>query len=148
MADLRKRFGLLVAAHRRRRGLTQEALAEAADLSVNMISKIEIGAAGARFPVIERLASVLEVDPAELFTTEIHSGAIKRKAFTDLTSRLATLSEPDLQWIGKILDAALRPRAVGASTTPEPDVTPKQQPGKRSPTNRRAANVGRRTKDK
>jgi transcriptional regulator with XRE-family HTH domain len=32
MADLRKRFGELLAAHRRRRGLTQEALAEAAGL--------------------------------------------------------------------------------------------------------------------
>lgn len=30
MADLRKRFGELLAAHRRRRGLTQEELAEAA----------------------------------------------------------------------------------------------------------------------
>jgi transcriptional regulator with XRE-family HTH domain len=56
MADLRKRFGELLAAHRRRRGLTQEDLAEAAGLSVDMISKIEVGATGARFPSIERLA--------------------------------------------------------------------------------------------
>jgi transcriptional regulator with XRE-family HTH domain len=68
MADLRKRFGELLAAHRRRRGMTQEDLAEAAGLSVDMISKIEVGATGARFPSIERLAKAGQVDPAELFT--------------------------------------------------------------------------------
>jgi transcriptional regulator with XRE-family HTH domain len=48
MADLRKRFGELLAAHRRRRGMTQEDLAEAAGLSVDMISKIEVGHASRR----------------------------------------------------------------------------------------------------
>ncbi|HEV2602609.1 MAG TPA: helix-turn-helix transcriptional regulator [Microvirga sp.] len=89
MTDLRTRFGQLVAAHRRRAGLTQEALAEAAGLSVDMVSKIETGATGARFPVIERLAAALHVDPAELFTTEIPSGAVHRRAFSALSSRLA-----------------------------------------------------------
>lgn len=112
MAGLRERFGLLVAAHRRRRGMTQEALAEAADLSVDMISKIESGASGARFPVIERLGKALQVDPAELFTTEIPSGAIKRKALNDLAARLAGLSDQDLAWAGDILAAALRPRTI------------------------------------
>ena len=69
MNDLRRRFGRLLAAHRRRRGFTQEALAEAAEVSTDTISKIEIGATGARFPVIERLANALEIDPAELFTS-------------------------------------------------------------------------------
>ena len=110
MTDLRKRFGRLVAAHRRRVGLTQEALAEAADLSVDMISKIEVGASGARFPVIERLASVLKVDPAEFFTTEIASGAVKRKAFNELSLRLVDLPDSDLAWISGLLDAAFRPR--------------------------------------
>ncbi len=110
MADLRKRFGRLVAAHRRRVGLTQEALAEAADLSVDMVSKIEVGASGARFPVIERLASVLKVDPAEFFTTEIPSGAVRRKAFSELSHRLVGLPDTDLEWISRLLDAAFRPR--------------------------------------
>jgi transcriptional regulator with XRE-family HTH domain len=133
MVDLRKRFGRLVAAHRRRVGLTQEALADAADLSVDMISKIEVGASGARFPVIERLASVLKVDPAEFFTTEIPSGAVRRKAFNELSLRLVDLSESDLAWISGLLDAALRPRrsenptggnvaqAASATATPRRD---------------------------
>ena len=73
MTDLRKRFGRLLAAHRKRRALTQEALAEAAEVSPDTIAKIESGATGARFPVIERLTAVLEIDPAELFTNRSSS---------------------------------------------------------------------------
>lgn len=107
MADLRKRFGQLVAAHRRRQGLTQEGLAEAADLSPEMVAKIETGKSGARFPVIERIAAALDVDPAELFTTQLSTGAFRRGAFAALSLRLASLSETDLLWIGRIVDAVL-----------------------------------------
>lgn len=111
MVNLRKRFGMLVAAHRRRLGITQEALAEKASVSVDMISKIEIGATGARFPVIERLADALGVDPAELFTTEIPSGAINRGPLVDLTTQLAGLPPSDLRWITGVVEAALRSRS-------------------------------------
>ena len=46
MVDLRARFGRLVKAHRVRLGLTQEALAERAGISTDMVSKIEGGASG------------------------------------------------------------------------------------------------------
>ena len=111
MVDLRKRFGSLVAAHRRRIGLTQEVLAEKASVSVDMISKIETGATGARFPVIERLADALGVDPSELFTTEIPGGAINRSPLVDLTTQLAGLSPTDLRWITGVVEAALRNRS-------------------------------------
>jgi transcriptional regulator with XRE-family HTH domain len=110
MADLRRRFGLLVAANRRRRGLTQEQLAEAADISSDMIAKIETGASGARFPVIERIAGALDVDPAELFSAEMPSGLIKRGAFLDISTRLAGLSGADLAWVSGIVEAALAPK--------------------------------------
>ena len=111
MVNLRKRFGRLVAAHRRRIGITQEALAEKAGVSVDMISKIETGATGARFPVIERLAEALGVDPAELFTTEVPGGAINRGPLVDLTTQLAGLSASDLRWIAGVMEAALRNRS-------------------------------------
>ncbi|HVW56945.1 MAG TPA: helix-turn-helix transcriptional regulator [Rhizobiaceae bacterium] len=107
MVNLRKRFGSLVAAHRRRIGITQEALADKAGVSVDMISKIETGATGARFPVIERLAEALGVDPAELFTIEIPGGAINRGPLIDLTTQLAGLSPGDLHWITGVVEAAL-----------------------------------------
>src|SRR5664280_2478993 len=108
MADLRKRFGELLAAHRRRRGLTQEDLAEAAELSVDMISKIEVGATGARFPSIERLATAVGVDPAELFTSNIPSGSLSQGAFGEISAKLSSLPESDLVWISALLDVALR----------------------------------------
>jgi DNA-binding XRE family transcriptional regulator len=104
MADLRRRFGLLVAANRQRRGLTQDQLAEAADISSDMIAKIETGASGARFPVIERIAAALNVDPAELFTTDMPAGAINRGPFLKLSTRLAALSGADLVWIVGIVE--------------------------------------------
>lgn len=116
MADLRKRFGRLVAAHRRRAGLTQEELAEAADISVDMVSKLESGTSGARFGVIQRLAEALHLDPAELFTTEIAAGAIRRGAFGQIATRLAQLTDADLEWVSNILDAALAPRRADQPT--------------------------------
>lgn len=105
MADLRKKFGQLVAAHRRRRGITQEALAKAARLSSDMIGKIETGATGARFPAIERIAAALEVDPAELFTTELPDGAIRRGVYGDISIHLAGLSDAELKKILRVLEA-------------------------------------------
>jgi transcriptional regulator with XRE-family HTH domain len=109
--DLRKRFGRLVAAHRRRAGLTQEALAAAAELSADMIGRIEAGQTGARFPSIERLAAALRVDPAELFTTELTTGTTRSKPLLALSARLAALLERDIAWIDQLLDAALKPRS-------------------------------------
>jgi transcriptional regulator with XRE-family HTH domain len=106
--------------------LTQEALAEAVALSVDMISKIETGATGARFPVIERLAGALGVDPAELFTTEIPTGAISRGAFSAVSMKLSDLSEAELSWISDLIDVALRrkiPEAVAGVERSAPKPT-------------------------
>lgn len=110
MNDLQRRFGQLVAAHRKRAGLTQDALAAKAGLSVDMISRIETGATGARFPTISKLSAALEVDPAELFSPEVPSGAKERAALSGVVSRLAGLSDRDLSWLNQLLDVALRRR--------------------------------------
>lgn len=107
MTDLRKRFGRLVAVHRRRRGFTQETLAEAAAVSPDTVAKIEVGITGARFPVIERLAGALDIDPAELFSTEIPAGALNRGTFAEISITLAKLSDRDLIWVRDLLRAAL-----------------------------------------
>ncbi|PBB34347.1 helix-turn-helix transcriptional regulator [Mesorhizobium sp. WSM3882] len=110
MEDLRKRFGRLVMTHRKRAGYTQEQLAERASVSIDTVSKIEIGATGARFPMIEKIAAALEIDPAELFSPEIPSGALRRGLLLELTTRLAGLSEDELRWINGVVEAALRSR--------------------------------------
>lgn len=110
MVDLRTRFGRLVKAHRVRVGLTQEALAERANISTDMISKIEGGNSGARFGVITQIAHALEIDPAELFTPNLPSGQLQRAMLTDITSRLGSLGDGELNWLSGVINAALRPK--------------------------------------
>jgi transcriptional regulator with XRE-family HTH domain len=111
MADLRKRFGKLVAAHRRRCGMTQAQLAEAADLSPTMIVRIEGGTSGARFPSIERISAALQVDPAELFVVGSSRQGRVRPVMSEINARLTGLSDHDLQWVDDLLDVALRSKA-------------------------------------
>ena len=110
MADLRKRFGTLVAAHRRRCGMTQYQLAEAANLSPTMIVRIENGSSGARFPSIERIADALGVDPAELFTPGSNRQGRASAVRIDIDTQLVALSDKDLGWINDLLAVALRAR--------------------------------------
>ncbi|MFG5120484.1 helix-turn-helix domain-containing protein [Methylorubrum sp. POS3] len=110
MDGLRRRFGTQVAAFRRRRGLTQDGLAAAAELSVDMISKIERGSTGVHFPVIERLAAALDVDPGELFLAPGGVSAREGGPLTELAQSLAPLSDAELRWVKGILDAILKPR--------------------------------------
>lgn len=110
MVDLRARFGSLVKAHRVRLGLTQEALAERANISTDMVSKIEGGSSGARFGVVTQLAKALAVDPAELFTPDLPAGQLQRSTLTEITTRLASLGDDELRWLKGILDATLRPK--------------------------------------
>jgi hypothetical protein len=67
-----------------------------------MISKIEVGATGARFPSIERLAQAVGVDPAELFTSAIPAGSMNRGAFGEISAKLAPHPESDLLWISAL----------------------------------------------
>ena len=60
------RFGLLVRGLREARGLSQEGLADAAGLHRTHISLIERGRRSVRLETVERLATALAVQPAEL----------------------------------------------------------------------------------
>ena len=117
MDDLRQRFGRLVAANRRRKGWTQQQLADNSGVSLDMINRIERGVAAARFRNISRLADALEIDPAELFTADLPAGAKKSQALNNLVARLSALPDHDLEGIDRLLDVALKPRIPTASTT-------------------------------
>ena len=71
MADLRERFGRLLAAHRRREGLTQEALAEAAGLSVDMMPGSMLPAASPASPAPSRQRDELPAAPALSITNAL-----------------------------------------------------------------------------
>jgi transcriptional regulator with XRE-family HTH domain len=68
--ELRKLFGASLRRCRRSRGLTQAQLAEATDLSLEMIGRLERGLTGPSFETIAALASVLQIAPAVLFGAE------------------------------------------------------------------------------
>ncbi len=110
MQDLRKKFGRLVAANRKRAGLTPEALATAASLSVDMIARIEAGATGVRFATIGKLAAALDTDPANFFTPDLPGGARDRSALAEIIGKLEGLNDKDLAWLSTVLDAILQGR--------------------------------------
>ncbi|WP_157405642.1 helix-turn-helix domain-containing protein [Asticcacaulis benevestitus] len=108
--DLRKRFGSLLAAHRKNRGFTQAHLAEVSDLSVDMISRLESGSSGARFQTIEKLATALSIDPAELFTGDLPKSALSNPAMSAMVVQLSKMSEADLDWLKSILPGLMSRR--------------------------------------
>jgi transcriptional regulator with XRE-family HTH domain len=107
---LQVRFGRLVAANRKIAGITQAQLAEQSELAVDTIAKVETGATGASFDTIEKLANVLRVDPAQLFTPELQGQPFKRKAMTDLVAELGKLSDSELRWVTDLIRTALKPK--------------------------------------
>ena len=70
MNNLRRTFGKRIRTLRRAKRLTQEALAEQANISVDFLSLIERGKNAPSFEVLERLGKALDVAVAELFRFE------------------------------------------------------------------------------
>ena len=66
--DLRQVFATNLRRLRHQRGLSQEALAHEAEVNRTYLSKLEKGAAYVGLEILEKLAIVLEVEPARLLT--------------------------------------------------------------------------------
>jgi transcriptional regulator with XRE-family HTH domain len=64
--NLQERVGLNVQDIRRGKGLSQEALAHAADLSRSYMGKLENGKNAMSLTALEKIAKALEIDPSEL----------------------------------------------------------------------------------
>jgi transcriptional regulator with XRE-family HTH domain len=67
MASLKMRFGIRLKSLRTERGLTQEQLADATELSIESISNIERGIFGPRFDNLEKIAAALNLEVMQLF---------------------------------------------------------------------------------
>lgn len=67
MANLKRRFGRRLKSLRTGKGLTQEQLADATELSIESISNMERGIFGPRFDNLERIAAALGVEVMDLF---------------------------------------------------------------------------------
>jgi transcriptional regulator with XRE-family HTH domain len=65
---LKEIFGANVRNYRRARELRQHQFADALEMSVNMVGKIERGVTAPSFDTIEKIAAVLEVPEVALFS--------------------------------------------------------------------------------
>jgi CheY-like chemotaxis protein/predicted XRE-type DNA-binding protein len=72
--DIKKTFGTSVKVWRKRLGISQEELAERADLHRTYVSDVERGARNLSLESITRVARALDISVAELFPTEIPVG--------------------------------------------------------------------------
>jgi transcriptional regulator with XRE-family HTH domain len=70
-------FGRRLRELRKKRGMTQEALAEAADLSGNYISDLELGLKVPSLTILVRLSEALDIGTPELLA-DFTRGAVKR----------------------------------------------------------------------
>ena len=101
MTDLRKLLSANMKYYRKKLGISQEKLAEKADITNNYVALIETGK---RFPsveIIERIAAVLEKDTVELFSLKREDpktkAALKSKILADIDAILTIrLNESDV----------------------------------------------------
>ena len=107
---LREVFGAQVRCWRTERKLTQTELAEAADISLDMVSRLERGVVGPSLDTVAELAKALNVSPAILFgglpldPTGFGEREIPLQRIHHLLSGVET---KDLPWIEKILRSTL-----------------------------------------
>jgi len=107
--ELRGLFGTSLRQCRRARRLTQAQLAEATDLSLEMIGRLERGLTAPSFDTIAALIEVLRVGPAEVFGAE--PSAItgeRRKILDSINKLLASASDENLRRAERVLAALLR----------------------------------------
>ena len=67
MVDIREILAANIKENRRKKGLTQEKLAEMANMSLNYLAILELARKFPSGEMLERLAGVLEIEPHEFF---------------------------------------------------------------------------------
>lgn len=88
---------------RKLKSLTQEMLAEKAEVSSIYISYLERGTKIPSLEILNRIANVLQVSPADLLMKEDNKNIEIKKLLT----RLNSLDEPKIRFINSIIDALL-----------------------------------------
>lgn len=102
--DIRKIFGSNVRKYRIRKGLSQEKLAEYVDLGDKSISPIETGRSFIAIDKLEKLCEVLEVEPFQLFLTNITPDNLSNDLRKErVLTRLNTCNNEELNLLCDIL---------------------------------------------
>lgn len=107
--EITELFGRRLRTSRKRRQLTQERLADAVSMSVDMIGRLERGTAQPSFETLARLSTALEVDVAYLFGGEGDERSSKQSTQARrLIDHISTMSDDDLDRAAKTIDLILR----------------------------------------
>jgi transcriptional regulator with XRE-family HTH domain len=106
MKDLARKLGARIKEIRKARGLTQERLAEQADLSPRYLSRLEVGQQSSSIETLARLARALEVELWELFDFG-HAGTVKELQEA-LRKLMRELDEEKLRLAVKVVRAVAR----------------------------------------
>jgi transcriptional regulator with XRE-family HTH domain len=105
--SLTQTFGANVRHYRKARGLSQEEFADAAELSVAMISKIERGETAPSLESVEKIAVALDVSEAVLFsagTMTVPTGE-RGRLLQRINIQLSKLNNNELSRAAKMLTA-------------------------------------------
>lgn len=105
--EIKALFGMRIKELRKNRGLSQEELAEKADVSSKYLSRIEMGQYFPSMDVLIKLADVLNVDIKDLFEFS-HKAPSQRELKETLNSLLKELDEDKLRIAVKLLRAVVR----------------------------------------
>jgi transcriptional regulator with XRE-family HTH domain len=103
--ELQTIFGANVRNNRKAKNLTQEALAERIDVSMETIGKIERGAAAPTFATAEKLATALDVHVTALFGTQSLPEGERGKLLMQINRSLSGLNNDQLSRVAKMIDA-------------------------------------------
>lgn len=100
MNTLRKLIGRRIRSIRKKKGLTQEKLADKAHLTQQYVGSVERGTQNISLDSLERIITALEVDFDELLTLK------------DMTNSLISEDEQDKLFILTVHNQLLKPRSV------------------------------------
>lgn len=103
--ELQTIFGANVRNNRKAKKLTQEALAERIDVSMETIGKIERGAAAPTFATAEKLATALDVHVTALFGNQSLPEGERGKLLVQINRSLSGLNNDQLSRVARMIDA-------------------------------------------
>lgn len=117
MSKLREQVGHAIRHQRKVRGWSQEQLAERTGRSLEMINRVERGRIAPSFETLEALAQAFGTSVRELFGIgDYDAGVDHSDGLVRLIGRLSKLDPDDLEWIDRLVTAALS-RASRPSTS-------------------------------
>lgn len=102
----KENIGRRIKEARAKRGLTQEQVAERADITIVYLSELERGVKLPSLTVFVKIAEVLHVSTDSLLRDDLDTG--KEYIYDDLTKKLERLNQKQRIAVAEIVDAYIR----------------------------------------